>query len=142
MALLAVAAVFTGAPRAAAEDPLRTFRPERRAGERALEGALLESVQAKSLRAFHDLCAKEPHAAGTTGDERLVDALARTHRELGLEVETQEVWVYLPRPVRGGAGAPRSRPPPPAPQGRRSPRGPLERPPRDRLRLERVERQR
>jgi len=100
VALLAVAAVFTGAPRAAAEDPLRTFRPERRAGERTLEGALVESVQAKSLRAFHDLCAKEPHAAGTTGDERLVDALARTHRELGLEVETQEVWVYLPRPVR------------------------------------------
>ncbi len=99
-ALLALVAASTAAAPAAAEDPLRCFRPERRAGERALEAALVDGVQATSLRAFHDLCAREPHPAGTTGDQRLVDALARAHRDLGLEVETQEVWLYLPRPVR------------------------------------------
>src|SRR6266545_8223466 len=43
---------------------------------------------------------REPHVAGTPGDQRLVEALARAHRDLSLEVETQELWLYLPRPVR------------------------------------------
>ena len=100
VAFLAVAAAATAATPAAAADPLRFFRPERQAGERELEAALLASVDARSLRAFHDLCAREPHVAGTPGDQRLVEALGRAHRDLGLEVETQELWLYLPRPVR------------------------------------------
>ncbi len=100
VAFLAVAAAATAATPAAAADPLRFFRPERQAGERELEAALLASVDARSLRAFHDLCAREPHVAGTPGDQRLVEALARAHRDLGLDVETQELWLYLPRPVR------------------------------------------
>jgi N-acetylated-alpha-linked acidic dipeptidase len=103
IALLAAAVVtLTAGPSAAAgdPDPLRFWRPERRAEERAAESALLGLVDARSLRGFHDLVAREPHVAGTPGDARLIEALARAHREQGLEVETHEVFLYLPRPLR------------------------------------------
>ncbi len=97
---MALVALLLAAVPASAEDPLRFFRSERRAAERELESALVAGIEAKRLRAFHELCAGEPHVAGTPEDRRLIEALARAHREWGLEVETHEVWLYLPRPVR------------------------------------------
>ena len=97
---MAFVALLVAAVPGFAEDPLRFFRPERRAAERELESALVAGIEAKRLRQFHELCAGEPHVAGTPADRRLIVALAQTYRDWGLEVETHEVWLYLPRPVR------------------------------------------
>src|SRR5258708_7897726 len=83
-----------------APDPYRFFRPERRAGQRNLEAMLLALPEAKSLRAFHDLVSSEPHVAGSAGDARVVEKLTRTLQAMGLEVERQDLWLYLARPVK------------------------------------------
>jgi len=59
---------------------------------------LLETVDAKQLRRWHDMAAAEPHVAGTPGDLRLVDNLAKAFADMGLEVEKRPFWAYLPRP--------------------------------------------
>jgi len=85
--------------RAAEPDPYRFWRPERRAGQRELEATLLAVPERASLRSFHDLVSSEPHVAGTAGDARVIDKLARALAALGLEVERQELLLYLPRPL-------------------------------------------
>lgn len=92
-------AVFAGLARAA-DDPLRFWRPERRAGQRDFEARLLAVPAAARLRAWHDLVSREPHVAGSPGDARVVDALADAFAGMGLEVERQELRLDLPRPVR------------------------------------------
>lgn len=52
-----------------------------------------------SLLEFHQLLASEPHVAGTPGDLRNVDRIAKAFEEMGLEVQKHEFWGYLARPV-------------------------------------------
>lgn len=85
------------APPAAA---LAGFAPDRRADQLAYEAALRESVDPERLRAWHDLLSSRPHVAGTAGDREVIEALAREMAAMGLEVEVQELDLYLPRPVR------------------------------------------
>ena len=53
---------------------------------------------AARLAAWHDLLAAEPHMAGTAGDAKVIESIATSFRELGLEVEVHPFWAYLPRP--------------------------------------------
>ncbi len=65
---------------------------------------------AKSLGAFHTQLASEPHVAGTAGDARTIERLAALFRAMGVdangaplegfEVEVQEFFPLLARPVR------------------------------------------
>lgn len=60
---------------------------------------LLRAVDPDRLRAWHDLLASEPHVAGTDGDRRQIERLAKAFGDMGLEVETHEFWAYLSSPV-------------------------------------------
>jgi len=80
-------------------DPLRWFRPERRAVQEKLETFLMEAPSPDRLRADHDRLSSEPHVAGSEGDRRVIERLAAAMEAMGLEVERQEVWLYLPHPV-------------------------------------------
>ena len=55
---------------------------------------------AKQLAAYHELLASEPHVAGTAGDARTIERIAAEFRTMGLEVEVQEFFPLLTRPVR------------------------------------------
>ena len=81
-------------------DPYRFWRPDRREAQRALESTLLSFPDAAHLRAFHDKIASEPHVAGSPGDARVIATLVDTLQGLGLEVEKQELRLYLARPLR------------------------------------------
>src|SRR5258708_10028084 len=72
----------------------------------------LATPEAKSLRAFHELGSSEPHVAGSAGDPRVVEKLVRTLQGLGPEVERQDLWLYLARPLK--AELELVSPPPPA----------------------------
>jgi N-acetylated-alpha-linked acidic dipeptidase len=98
-AALACAVALSLAAPARTADVLRGFRPERRDEHLRLEEALVGAVDAARLRAWHDLLAAEPHVAGSAGDAAVIDAIAAEWTKLGLDVERQDVWVYLPRPV-------------------------------------------
>lgn len=54
--------------------------------------------EAGRLRSHHDMLASEPHVAGTPGDWRNAQRLAAFFGALDLEVEVQELWVYLSEP--------------------------------------------
>jgi N-acetylated-alpha-linked acidic dipeptidase len=97
LAVVLSAATAASAP---APDPHRFWKPDRRPEERAYEEALSTSVDPARLRSFHDLVSSATHVAGTPGDARVVDALAKTLGEMGLAVETQPLWLYLARPLR------------------------------------------
>ncbi len=84
---------------AAADSGLAGFRPERRAAHLAYEQSLRATVDPQRLRAWHDLLSSRPHVAGSAGDLAVVEALARAMAAMGLEVETQELWLYLPHLV-------------------------------------------
>jgi len=56
-----------------------------------------ESMAAR-LAAWHELLAAEPHMAGTPGDAKVIESIASSFRDLGLEVEVHPFWAYLPRP--------------------------------------------
>ena len=74
---------------------------------------------AGKLSAFHELLASEPHVAGTPGDTRTIERIAAAFRAFGsdadgrplagFEVEVQEFYPLLTRPVKGSleiVGAP------------------------------------
>lgn len=90
----------TTAPANAAQPPapLRFWAPRHRSAESAYEAALLAAPSADRLRGFHDMLASEPHVAGTPGDARVIDAIERTFKSMGLEVERHELWLDLCRP--------------------------------------------
>ncbi|MDX1631515.1 MAG: M28 family peptidase, partial [Thermoanaerobaculia bacterium] len=91
-----------GAPGLAQEgEALRHFYPERRESQARLEAALASVPGAQSARDHHDLLSSRPHVAGTPGDQATIRALVEAYRRIGLEVETQDLRLYLPRPVRG-----------------------------------------
>jgi N-acetylated-alpha-linked acidic dipeptidase len=86
---------------AAADDPLRYWLPANRQAQQELEARLVETVDAKRLRGYHDLLASRPHRAGSPGDLQVAASLAKAFADLGLEVEKQELWCYLATPVQG-----------------------------------------
>ena len=78
---------------------LRCFAPDRRAVQRQFENALVGAASAERLRGWHELLGSEPHCTGTDGDLKVIDSLARSFREMGLETEVHWIWPYLSRPV-------------------------------------------
>lgn len=69
-----------------------------RAEQRAREDALVEAIDPDVLRTWHDLLTSEPHDAGTAGDLNNIQRIAKAFRDMGLEVEVQELTLYLPSP--------------------------------------------
>lgn len=95
--LLAVAAV---APAWGSEDDaLRHFVPDRREQQSRIEAVLASVPNARSAREHHEMLSSRPHAAGTPGDLATSENLAEVYARLGFEVERQELYLYLPRPV-------------------------------------------
>lgn len=87
------------APASAPDFSMSRFAPSRRAAQADYERQLLAAIDPKRLSAWHDLVASEPHVAGTPGDLRQIDRLAKAFSDMGLEVETHWVWPYLCKPV-------------------------------------------
>jgi len=75
------------------------FHPDRRAQEAAYERALSDAVDPAILRAFHEELAAVPHPAGSDGDRRTIEFIRTEFRDMGLDVETQWIDVYLSTPV-------------------------------------------
>jgi len=96
----ALGLTLAGGASANEADPYRYWRKDRREGQRAFEAALLSIPDPARLRAFHDQVAGEPHVAGTGGDARVIAFLVEALQGMGLEVEKQELRLYLARPVR------------------------------------------
>ena len=92
-------AAVGGESQAPLGDPLRFWRPDRAATEREFEAALRAVPDPTSLARHHELLSSAPHVVGTPGDLAVIDALERAFSALGLEVERQELWLYLPRPL-------------------------------------------
>lgn len=87
---------------AAAEDTpfsLACFRADRRQAEIEFERSLNESASVRSLGAFHEVLAAEPHVAGTGGDLRVIQTIAAEFEKAGLEVQVHWIWPYLSRPI-------------------------------------------
>ena len=80
-------------------DPHRWWSGLDREGQVQLEEQMLALPRAASLRHWHDLFSSELHVAGTAGDARLIERMSVALAEMGLEVERQELLLYLPQPV-------------------------------------------
>ncbi len=80
-------------------EPYRYWPPTERERQQAFELGLNAVPTASSARAYHEMIAQEPHPAGSPGDLRAADRLAEAFEKLGLEVEKQELWLYLATPV-------------------------------------------
>jgi N-acetylated-alpha-linked acidic dipeptidase len=63
------------------------------------EARLNAGPSPESLLAWHDLLGSEPHVAGTPGDGRTIERLARAFAAMGLEVQVHEFETLLARPV-------------------------------------------
>ena len=101
--LLVFLALFATAQEkpAAPKDPLRYWKTKNRAAHAAYEQQLVDAVNPKALRSYHDLLASRPHRAGTEGDLRVASIIAGHFRKMGLEVEQQELFLYLAKPIAG-----------------------------------------
>ena len=84
---------------APAFEPYRYWPPSEREAQQAYEVGLNVVPTATSVRAYHEMIAQEPHPAGSEADLRAADRLAAEFEKLGLEVEKQELWLYLATPV-------------------------------------------
>ena len=78
---------------------LEAWPDNERVRQLALEDLLLGAIEPDALRSWHDSVASTPHDAGTEGDRQVVEFLAKSFEEFGLEVEVQELTVLLARPV-------------------------------------------
>ena len=99
LALVSLIALLSPVPLALAADeapPLSGFAPGRVAAQRAYEAGLRDAVDPERLAAWHEMTSSRPHVAGSPGDAALVAALAGAMAEMGLAVEKQELWLYLP----------------------------------------------
>jgi N-acetylated-alpha-linked acidic dipeptidase len=99
MLLLTAAVSLVTAFGAASDDGLEQWPAEARSRQSVIEQSLLDAVSPERLRSWHDRFCAQPHDTGTPGDLRMVDILANGFAEMGLEVEKQAFWAYLPRPV-------------------------------------------
>ncbi len=59
----------------------------------------VEAVSRTELAKFHTLLASEPHVAGSSGDARVIEKIAKTFVDFGLEVEIDRLELLLPRPT-------------------------------------------
>lgn len=99
-ASILVLAVAAHAQPASSPGDFIPYWPEsERAGYLRHEAALRAIPTRDQLLTWHRLLASEPHVAGSPGDRRTVDRLVRIFTALGLEVQTQEIWPLLARPV-------------------------------------------
>ncbi|MFG0329558.1 MAG: M28 family peptidase [Phycisphaerales bacterium] len=96
--LLATASTVIVEP-IADDESIRLTTSSDRAAQLEYEQALRAEVSNDELRRWHDLIASEPHIAGTEGDRRNTERIAAAFHAMDLEVEVQELWVYLPRPI-------------------------------------------
>ncbi len=75
------------------------FSPLQWETERAFEVRLNAMPDPKKLRAWHDMLASEPHIAGTEGDQRVIESIAKAFGDMGLAVQVHEFWALLSEPV-------------------------------------------
>lgn len=80
-------------------DGLEYFAPDRRGFQAEYEDLIVDRVNAGSLERWHELLGSQPHRAGTPGDRRVIEIMSRQFRRLGMEVEVQELDLYLAEPV-------------------------------------------
>lgn len=100
MRIHCLAIALTASTLAAQTLPLFQYWPEKDRASYVGYEALLESIPSRdSLLAWHQLLASEPHIAGTPGDLRNIDRMAKAFSDMGLEVRKHEFWALLARPV-------------------------------------------
>ncbi len=95
----AVAVVHAQQPVDPADVTIRFFAPQRRQAELARERQVVEAVDRANLARLHELLAREPHVAGSAGDARVVEAIAKEFEAMGLVVEKHPFWALLAEPV-------------------------------------------
>ena len=66
------------------------------AKEESVESLLLRTPDPARLRAWHDRFCQEPHPAGTEADARMAETLAKAFQEIGIEVQRDDFYPYLP----------------------------------------------
>lgn len=92
-----LATCLAGAARAEEAEPLAAWPLAARGPQRAYEAALNAVPDAMRLRAWHDLFCREPHPAGSEGDARMIERMAKAFETMGLETERHEFHAWLPR---------------------------------------------
>lgn len=78
---------------------IKHFLEQNRSGEIDFEHWLISNVSPNQLRIYHDALCYQPHVAGSRGDYEAADYLVRTFKQFALDVDKQEVWTYLSRPI-------------------------------------------
>ncbi len=68
-------------------------------GQSSYVDQLNEVPTPEQLRGWHEMVASEPHIAGTEGDGRQIERLARAFTDMGFEVDVHEIWPLLSYPV-------------------------------------------
>ena len=96
--LLLLAAAAPQPPPPAADAALRGFTPERSAWQRDYERRLLALPKPAECDALLRELTREPHVAGTPGNERVARFIADEFRKAGLEVTTPTYDVLLSYP--------------------------------------------
>ncbi len=99
VSLAALACIPAGGAQVGAGEGRTWSRPAHHRSSQRIETKLLGAVEPKQLSVWHELVSSEPHVAGTPADGRVVNKLVGIMKAMGLEVEKQEVWVYLAHPV-------------------------------------------
>ena len=94
----------TATPTADTSPTLRCWPAKDRPAYLEYERDLLAVPNRDHLLAAHQSLASEPHIAGTDGDARVIETLAKTLREIGegvmgWTVEVDDFYAYLPSPV-------------------------------------------
>ncbi len=87
------------APEAPIRDGLQYFAADQRERQSQYEDMLIERLNPGSIGRWHELLASHPHRAGTAGDRRVIQIITNQWKRLGLEVELQELELYLSEPV-------------------------------------------
>lgn len=80
-------------------DGLEYFAADQRDRQAQYEDLLVERLNPGTIGRWHELLASHPHRAGTPGDRRVIEVIALQMKRLGLEVELQELELYLCEPV-------------------------------------------
>jgi len=101
---LLVATAQDAPPAEPLRDGLQYFAADQRERQVQYENMLIERLGPGSLRRWHDLLGSHPHRAGTPGDRRVIEIISRQFERFGLEVEVQELELYLSEPVSASLG--------------------------------------
>lgn len=78
---------------------LRGVSPSSRASHLEFEQTLRDAVSPDRIRNFHSALSSVPHVAGSPADHRISAWIGHRFRTMGLDVEMQQLDVYLARPV-------------------------------------------